>query len=196
LKQSSFVGWFFGIWLVVSYSSRKAAALLGRCFSVWCGGISGAVNRAFVVKGPQYPQMFAWYGISREKADGLIKHAEKIHQAAMEAEAGIKQALQARNDFKKRLKENVTPEDFAHFENFGKSDQARYEVEQLQKYFADNGKAPLSSDQVEQLASLIQATGAYIDLLPHMEFSTNSGPWSSGRKKSPSSCGRMKSEFG
>jgi hypothetical protein len=138
--------------------------------------IGRMVQRSFVTKGPEYAALFASYGIPAGKSIVLVRHAEKIHQAAMEAEAGIKQALEARADFKQELAGLIGPEQLASFENHEKTAQARFEVEQIQRYLAENGKASLTSDQRAVLSESIHRAEAYIDLLPQHGIYDELGP--------------------
>jgi hypothetical protein len=124
-----------------------------------------SVKQEFVVRGPEYTQLFYNLNMKPEVSERFVKHAEKIHRASLEASAAIQQLAFARDEFAHGLKQEVSQEDWSRFENFEASRQVNHESELIKKYLWEQRGTSIDSAGEETLKQLLRETQAYTDKL-------------------------------
>jgi hypothetical protein len=86
----------------------------------------------------EYGAFFQELGLDPKMGQNLIKHVEKIHRAALDAEAGIQQVLFARRDYKRQIESQLSEEKLRKYESFERLRSGRQEVDEIRAFAQKN----------------------------------------------------------
>jgi hypothetical protein len=109
-------------------------------------------------KAQEYARTFFDLGIDVKTATELQDHLAKIHQASLEAETSIDQAVDARKKYDERLRSLLTDEAYAEYIQYELAKPARSELERI-KDFASQRTVPIEATGEERIVRVLLDTG-------------------------------------
>jgi hypothetical protein len=124
--------------------------------------IDQIVSQRAAADAQDYGAAFRELGIDPKKAENLVKHVEKIHRAAREAEIEIQQLLFARREYQHRIESVLSPEDVQRYQEYEQSKNARRELESMRK-FALKQNIPFDPAWEAPLANTIASAQAFTE---------------------------------
>lgn len=108
---------------------------------------------------------------SKGMDDTLVKHASNhlhsIYKASLEAEGALQQLLSARNAYDARMRQWLTPDQYADYRHFEANEPARRELSKYSDFLRDTVAVADLGPVDPRVAEVLQAAGAFTEEFWH-----------------------------